>query len=60
MNSLEQIYGANAGYALELYDRFRANPDSVDPATRALFERLTDESVEEALAKPASAAPQNQ
>ena len=31
--------GVNAGYVLELYDRYRQNPESVDPATRAVFER---------------------
>ena len=31
--------GVNEGYVLELYDRFRKDPSSVDPETRALFER---------------------
>ena len=35
------IRGINAGYAAELYERFRQNPSSVDPATRAAFERWT-------------------
>ena len=26
--------GVNAGYVLELYERYRQNPESVDPATR--------------------------
>jgi 2-oxoglutarate dehydrogenase E1 component len=34
----EQFYGPNAGYLLELYDRFRADPGAVDPETRAIFE----------------------
>ena len=25
--------GVNAGYVLELYERYRQNPESVDPAT---------------------------
>lgn len=29
--------GPNAGYILELYDRYRQNPESVDEATRAFF-----------------------
>src|SRR5262245_45760889 len=31
--------GINEGYALELYERFLKDPASVDPATRAEFER---------------------
>jgi 2-oxoglutarate dehydrogenase E1 component len=31
--------GVNQGYVLELYERFRKDPSSVDPETRALFER---------------------
>ena len=31
--------GVNLAYVLELYDRFRKKPSSVDPDTRALFER---------------------
>ncbi|MDQ3700072.1 MAG: thiamine pyrophosphate-dependent enzyme, partial [Chloroflexota bacterium] len=34
------FHGPNAGYALELYERFRADASAVDAATRALFERL--------------------
>jgi 2-oxoglutarate dehydrogenase E1 component len=30
--------GPNAAYILDLYDRYRADPQSVDPQTRALFE----------------------
>ena len=32
--------GVNEGYALELYERFRQDPSSVDAATRATFERM--------------------
>jgi 2-oxoglutarate dehydrogenase E1 component len=35
---LEHFTGVNAGYVLELYERYQRNPDSVDPATRAVFE----------------------
>lgn len=38
---LEQFHGVNAGYVLELYDRYRQNPDSVDAATRNIFEGWT-------------------
>ncbi len=41
-NSLESIFhGPNAGYVLELYDRFLADPASVDAETRSLFEQWT-------------------
>ena len=33
--------GVNAGYVLELYERYRQNPESVDPATRKAFESWT-------------------
>jgi 2-oxoglutarate dehydrogenase E1 component len=33
--------GVNAGYVVELYERFRQNPQSVDPDTRAVFEQWT-------------------
>ena len=33
--------GVNAGYVLELYERYRQNPDSVDPATRTAFASWT-------------------
>jgi 2-oxoglutarate dehydrogenase E1 component len=39
--SLDQFAGPNAGYVLELYDRYQQNPDSVDPATRRVFETWT-------------------
>jgi 2-oxoglutarate dehydrogenase E1 component len=38
MNDLEAFYGPNAGYVLELYDRYLQNPASVDSATRAIFD----------------------
>jgi 2-oxoglutarate dehydrogenase E1 component len=38
MSDLGIFYGPNAGYALDLYDRYREDPDAVDPASRALFE----------------------
>jgi 2-oxoglutarate dehydrogenase E1 component len=33
--------GVNAAYVQELYERYRQNPESVDPATRAAFETWT-------------------
>jgi 2-oxoglutarate dehydrogenase E1 component len=34
----EQFSGVNAGYVLELYEKYRRNPESVDPDTRRAFE----------------------
>ena len=34
----QDFQGVNAGAVLELYDRFRRDPASLDPATRAFFE----------------------
>src|SRR5690242_7538903 len=33
------FYGPNEGYALELYERYRQDPSSVDALTRAYFEQ---------------------
>jgi 2-oxoglutarate dehydrogenase E1 component len=38
---LDEFQGVNAGYVLELYERFRQNPESVDPETRKTFESWT-------------------
>jgi 2-oxoglutarate dehydrogenase E1 component len=35
---LDQFPGVNAGYVFELYEKYRQNPESVDPATRTIFE----------------------
>ena len=32
--TLDRISGINAGYVLELYEKFRQDPQSVDAATR--------------------------
>jgi len=37
MDIWQEFHGPNAGYILELYDRFVRDPGSVDPATRAAF-----------------------
>ena len=50
------FYGPNYGYILELYDRFLANPASVDEATRNLFANWKPESPPE----PEPAIPQGQ
>lgn len=36
---IREFPGPNAGYILELYDRYRQDPESVDPKTRAFFDR---------------------
>jgi 2-oxoglutarate dehydrogenase E1 component len=41
MSDLSPFHGPNAGYVLELYDRYRADPQSVDAETRAFFEQWT-------------------
>jgi 2-oxoglutarate dehydrogenase E1 component len=40
MNTREALYGPNVGYALELYDRYLEDPESIDDATRAYFEKI--------------------
>ncbi len=37
MQNLETFYGPNAGYVLDLYDRYKQDPSSVDEAARTLF-----------------------
>ncbi len=39
MNAWDTFLGPNAGYAQELYERYRQDPASVDAATRAFFEQ---------------------
>jgi 2-oxoglutarate dehydrogenase E1 component len=39
MDAWQQFQGANAAYVAELYERYRGDPNSVDAATRAFFER---------------------
>lgn len=41
MGIWDNFHGPNAGYVLELYERYRENPNSVDPSTRAYFDRWT-------------------
>ncbi|HLW80124.1 MAG TPA: 2-oxoglutarate dehydrogenase E1 component, partial [Terriglobia bacterium] len=38
MNDWREFRGPNAGYVAELYERYRRDPNSVDPATRRAFE----------------------
>ncbi|GCF09484.1 2-oxoglutarate dehydrogenase E1 component [Dictyobacter arantiisoli] len=48
MQNLESYYGPNAGYVLELFERYQQDPASVDAATRAIFETWTPEDVADA------------
>ncbi len=43
MSDLKAFYGPNAGYVLELYERYRQNPASVDAASRAIFDTWSPE-----------------
>ena len=38
MSGWHEFSGLNRGYVLELYEKFRRDPTSVDPATRSAFE----------------------
>ncbi len=38
MNIWQQFHGPNAGYILELYEKYQKDPNSVDAATRQQFE----------------------
>ena len=46
MSELDQFHGPNAGYVLDLYDRFLADPESVDPETRATFSKWRPDGLE--------------
>src|SRR5262245_61092515 len=39
MRIWNDFHGPNAAYVLELYDRYLADPESVDAATRAFFQQ---------------------
>src|ERR1700688_776226 len=39
MDNLQTFHGPNAGYVLELYERYLNDPASVDAVTRAVFEQ---------------------
>ncbi len=54
--NLEQFPGVNAGYVLELYEKYRQDPDSVDQATRDAFANWTPVEASSAAA-PAGSQP---
>ncbi len=41
MNSWDPFYGPNAGYLIEMYERYSADPGSVDAQTAAFFAQWT-------------------
>lgn len=43
MDNLKNFYGPNAGYVLDLYERYKQNPSSVDAESRALFAQWSTE-----------------
>jgi 2-oxoglutarate dehydrogenase E1 component len=47
MSGWQEFTGLNRGYVLEAYERYRRDPSSVDPATRALFEQWSPPAQEE-------------
>ena len=51
---LEQFPGVNAGYVFELYEKYRQNPESVDPVTRRIFEGWTPTDGDRATGTPAA------
>jgi 2-oxoglutarate dehydrogenase E1 component len=53
MDNLTAFHGPNAGYVLDLYERFQRDPESVDPQTRALFARWAPAELIDTPAPPA-------
>src|SRR4051794_28913575 len=47
VDTWEALYGPNVGWALELYERYLEDANTVDPETRAIFERLGPRSDED-------------
>lgn len=59
MAELREFHGPNAGYVLDLYERFSRDPSSVDEGWRAYLSSLSPADVQrlESAAAPAAAAP---
>ncbi|MCC6190954.1 MAG: 2-oxoglutarate dehydrogenase E1 component [Anaerolineales bacterium] len=55
MDLWREFHGPNAGWVVELYERYRRDPNAVDAVTRQLFERWAPPVETEALAPTASA-----
>ncbi|HEX9839979.1 MAG TPA: 2-oxoglutarate dehydrogenase E1 component [Anaerolineales bacterium] len=60
MSLEKEFHGPNLGYILELYERYRDNPNAVDEATRKLFEGWSPAGTESALPASRKEAPSNQ
>ena len=56
MNSWNPFYGPNAGYLIELYERYSTDPGSVDAQTRAFFAQWTPPADDPEVAAIASAS----
>src|SRR5688572_35511 len=58
MAGWQDFAGLNRGYVLELYDRFKKDPKSVDPASRAIFEKWTPSEESTPVAAPSPSGQQ--
>ncbi|MGI9254534.1 MAG: 2-oxoglutarate dehydrogenase E1 subunit family protein, partial [Thermomicrobiales bacterium] len=56
MSDLGAFWGPNAGYVLDLYDQYLADPASVEPEMRAWFATLDPAAVEAAAVQPSRGA----
>ena len=43
----EEFYGPNMGYIYDAYEKYKGNPDSVDPSIKSLFDELGSPPVNE-------------
>jgi 2-oxoglutarate dehydrogenase E1 component len=59
MYDLESFYGPNAGYVLDLYERYKQNPVAVDAATRAVFDTWSQNGAMPSLQIAAQPAPKS-
>jgi len=57
MDFWKTFHGPNAGYVLELYERYRQDPTAVDDATRRFFETWQPPTDGDGLVRPPAAAP---
>src|SRR5262249_34924651 len=57
MNDLNGFYGPNAGYVLELYERYLADPSAVDEELRTFFAQWAPTDLSVPSAHPTPSAP---
>src|SRR3954471_6818727 len=57
MSGWQGFSGLNRGYVLELYEKYRHDPASVDAETRVLFEKWTPPAQDDAQPLTVAAAP---